>query len=83
MTILLFFGAIRDVAGCAEMAADLPPGIDSLDALRDWLAARDPVLGEAVRSRRIRVAVDHAFVAHDAPLAQPKEIAFMSPLSGG
>jgi molybdopterin converting factor small subunit len=83
MTKLLFFGPIRDLAGCSEMSVDLPGEIDCLGRLRDWLSERDPVLGEALRSRFLRVVVDHAFVAHDAPLAAPEEIAFMSPLSGG
>ncbi len=83
MTKILFFGPVRDAAGCAEMEVELPPGVDTLARLRDWLSARDPHLSDAIRSRTIRVAVDQAFVAHDAALERPEEIAFMSPLSGG
>ena len=83
MTKILFFGPIRDAAGCAEMEVELPAGVDTLARLRDWLGARDAHLGQAIRSHTIRVAVDQAFVAHDAALERPEEIAFMSPLSGG
>lgn len=83
MTRILFFGPIRDCAGCSQMEIVLPPQVDSLAALRAWLSARDPILGEAMQSPAIRVAIDHAFVARDAPIAGGEEIAFMSPLSGG
>jgi len=83
MTRILFFGAIRDAAGCAEMDVALPADVDCLERLRDWLAARDPLLGEALRARGVRAAIDRAFVEADARLASPEEIAFMSPLSGG
>ncbi|HYD89298.1 MAG TPA: molybdopterin converting factor subunit 1 [Vitreimonas sp.] len=83
MTRILFFGSLRDRAGCAQMEIDLPAHVDTLQALRVWLTDRNPDLGEALEARSIRVAVDHAFVSHDAPIRAGAEIAFMSPLSGG
>lgn len=83
MTRILFFGRIRDVAGCGEITVDLPAGVRRLSAVRDWLADRDPALGEAVCGRGVRVAVNRVFVGGDAPIDRPEEIAFMSPLSGG
>lgn len=65
------------------MRVDLPREIDTLHRLRDWLAERDPLLGEATRARGVRVAIDRALVANDAVLSAPEEIAFMSPMSGG
>ncbi len=65
------------------MEVELPREIDCLDRLREWLSERDPLLGQALIARTIRVAIDHAFVPHNAPLGAPEEIAFMSPLSGG
>lgn len=83
MTRILFFGPIRDRAGCAAMDVKLPPDVNTLPALRDWIAARDPHLGEALQASGIRVAVDKAFADADASIAPGAEIAFMSPLSGG
>lgn len=83
MTRLLFFGPIRDRAGCSQMDVQLPPEVDNLAALRAWLAARDPDLGEAIQASAIRVAINHAFVGPDALIVDGAEIAFMSPLSGG
>ncbi len=83
MIKILFFGALRDAAGCAEMHCALPAHVGTPEALRDWLAERDPILGEAVRKRGVRVIRDHAFCAFDDTLADASEVAFVSPLSGG
>lgn len=83
MTKILFFGALRDAAGCAEMTCTLPGNVETLEALRGWLAARDPALGEAVRKHGVRVVRDHVFCDFGAPIAGAFEIAFVSPLSGG
>lgn len=84
MTTLLFFGRLRDAAGRAEWRCDLPAEIATVAALRAWLASQDAALGAALAAPGVRVAVDHAFCSADAALAPGvREIAFMSPLSGG
>lgn len=81
MTRILFFGSLGDAAGCAELQCDV--ALADVDAVRAWLTARDPRLGDALHAPGIRVAVDQHFARFDTPLAAPREIAFMSPLSGG
>jgi molybdopterin converting factor small subunit len=83
MTRILFFGRIRDIAGRAELTCDLPVTIETITDLRAWLTQSDPLLGEALRSPGVRVAVDQVFCISDAVIARAGEIAFMSPLSGG
>ncbi|WP_395647991.1 MoaD/ThiS family protein [Terricaulis sp.] len=84
MTTILFFGRLRDVAGCSEMLCDLPQQVSSVADVRAWLAARDPVLGKALHAPGVRVAVDRSFCTRDDQCAGgAAEIAFMSPLSGG
>jgi molybdopterin synthase sulfur carrier subunit len=84
MTTLLFFGRLGEVAGCSQMACDLPETVTTVAALRTWLAARDPVLGDAIQARGVRVAVNRSFcVADTESTLGAEEIAFMSPLSGG
>lgn len=84
MTTLLFFGRLRDVAGCAQMACELPEAVTTVAALRQWLADRNPLLGEAIAARGVRVAINRAFSTSDGEvIAGAHEIAFMSPLSGG
>lgn len=84
MTRLLFFGRIRDAAGVPELDCELPATVATIAQLREWLARRDPVLGDAVRAPGVRVAVNQTFcLDDDQPTAGAREIAFMSPLSGG
>jgi molybdopterin converting factor subunit 1 len=84
MTTILFFGRLSDAAGCSRMTCDLPKTVTTVAGLRAWLAARDPILGEAIQSPGVRVAVNQTFCLSDAdPTLGAREIAFMSPLSGG
>ena len=84
MTTLLFFGRLSDVAGCSRLDCDLPQTVTTVAALRAWLAARDPVLGQAIQAQGVRVAVNRSFCGSDMdPTLGAEEIAFMSPLSGG
>jgi molybdopterin synthase sulfur carrier subunit len=84
MTRLLFFGRLRDVAGCAELTCQPPGDVVSVADVRAWLAGRDPELGKALNAPGVRVAVNHAFCVSDGESARgAEEIAFMSPLSGG
>lgn len=79
---VLFFGRLADAAGARERTA--PDDLSTLAALRAWLETNDPLLGEALRAKGVRVARNKA-IAHDEsmPLSAGDEIAFMPPLSGG
>jgi molybdopterin synthase sulfur carrier subunit len=84
MTRILFFGRVSDAAGCSELTMDLPPDVRTLSEMRAWLAARDEMLAPIIRSPSVRAAVDQAFCSDEATIVTgAKEIAFMSPLSGG
>lgn len=84
MTRLLFFGRLRDVAGFAERDLDLPSDIATVSDLRAFLSATDPDLGEAIAARGTRVAINQSFCLDDLESVRgAREIAFMSPLSGG
>jgi|CXWL01.1.fsa_nt_gi molybdopterin synthase sulfur carrier subunit len=80
---VLFFGSLREAAGVPELECAPPADVATLADLRDWLSARDPALGAAVRARGVRVVRDRAFAPFDTPIAGAREIAFVSPLSGG
>ncbi len=78
---VLFFGRLREIAGAQELQCDAE--LADVAALRDWLSARNPELGEALRAPGVRVAREQSFCSFDEPLSGAREIAFMSPLSGG
>jgi molybdopterin synthase sulfur carrier subunit len=78
---LRFFGPLREAAGAAEMPA--PEGAATVSALIDCIAVKDAALASRLRAPSVRVAVDRAIVAPDAPIAGAREIAFLPAYSGG
>lgn len=78
---LLFLGRLQDVAGAPErtLVAEADTTVGAL------VAGLEPALAEALRSPRVRVAVNGA-VLGDAAAARIRdgdEIAFLPPVSGG
>ena len=88
MIHLVFLGKFGDVApaGLGEIA--LPDLMDAevrtLGDLQQWLAGREPLLGQAMAATRTRLIVNQC-VAHDLSqvIADGDEIAFLPPMSGG
>ena len=78
---MLLFGPLRDLAGWRERDLAEPP--PTLSALRAFLAAEDPALGQALAAPGIQTAVDQAIVRGDAPIRPGAEVAFLPPMSGG
>jgi molybdopterin synthase sulfur carrier subunit len=74
---VLYFASLRDAAGVASESLPRP---DSLRALYDSLRARHAL---PLPPERLRVAIDGAFCAWDAPVPEGAEIAFIPPVSGG
>jgi molybdopterin synthase sulfur carrier subunit len=84
MTQILFFGRLRDVAGCSAAQRQIPDSVGTVAELRAWLRKDDPLLGAAICASAIRVAVDQVLcVNDDESIRDAQEIAFMPPLSGG
>lgn len=82
MARVLFFGKLRDIAGQSE--TEIGRAFASIRELRAALGAENPMLAEALAAPGVRVAIDQQMaIGPDAPISGAKEIAFMSPLSGG
>jgi molybdopterin synthase sulfur carrier subunit len=81
MVKLVFLGKLRDMAR-DDFA--VPPDVRTLAALKDWLAHRDPVLGEALAATRTHIVLNQEIV-HDMARAvgEGDEVAFLPPMSGG
>lgn len=80
---ILFFGQVRDVAGASVVEVELPDSIADVPALINWLGRENDHLRAALRRAGVRVALDMTFAPANASLGGAREIAFMSPLSGG
>lgn len=76
----LFFGMLKDAAGCAEAELELAEGATAEDAFRA-AAARWP---ELERHRRSTVlAVNERYALPSDGLHEGDEVAFLPPVSGG
>jgi molybdopterin synthase catalytic subunit len=77
---VLFFGALRDVAGAREDSLELPSGA-SLASVFEHYASRFPQLKQMAAS--VVLALNQEFAAPSAALAEGDEVAFLPPVSGG
>ncbi|MBL8551671.1 MAG: MoaD/ThiS family protein [Hyphomonadaceae bacterium] len=78
---ILFFGRLKDIARGRTFAP--PVHLRTLGELRDWLAASDDLLGDALRAKGVKIALNQEIADPSRAYSPSDEIAFMSPLSGG
>jgi molybdopterin converting factor subunit 1 len=77
---VLFFGALRDVAGAREDSLELPAGA-RLDTVFEHYASRFPRLRQMAAS--VVLALNQEFASPAAALSEGDEVAFLPPVSGG
>lgn len=77
---VLFFGAARDAAGCAEETITFAGPVTSAEALR-VLCERHPPLARFERS--LLVAINHEYAPAEKVVEDGDEIAVFPPVSGG
>lgn len=77
---LLYFASLREALGLAEESIELPPGVETVGALRAWLAKRHAPLAT---TKNLRAAVNQRMAGLDAPVRDGDEVAFFPPVTGG
>lgn len=81
---LRYFAWVRERIGHAEERIELPADLLTIADLIGWLRRRGPEYAHAFeRAEIIRTALDQVHVAHSAPVAGAREIAFFPPVTGG
>ena len=81
---VLYFARLKQIAGRGEEQVDVPGSVATVSALIDFLSARDPRVGEALRDRRVlKVAINQKHSSLDAALGDAHEVAFFPPVTGG
>ncbi len=81
---VLYFARLREAIGRDREELELPAGVATVAALRDWLIARgDPWASAFGEIRRVRAAVDQSMAPDDAGLREGVEVAFFPPVTGG
>jgi MoaE-MoaD fusion protein len=77
---VLFFGILKDVAGCASESLELPAASSVRDAL-DYCISRWPEIKDVMPS--VAVAVNQRYAGSDTMLDNGDEVALLPPVSGG
>lgn len=81
---MLYFAWVREAVGTGEEQVSPPAGVDTVDALIDWLAARGDGHRQAFADRtRLRAAVDGRFAPLSITIDGAREVAIFPPVTGG
>ena len=78
---VLYFASLKEALGKSGESLDLPAGITTVGALRDWLVAEGR--GALATAKNLRCAVNQDMAGLDALVREGDEIAFFPPVTGG
>ncbi len=78
---VLYFASLKEALGKSSESFELPAGIATVGALRDWLVAEGR--GALATAKNLRCAVNQDMAGLDAPVREGDEIAFFPPVTGG
>lgn len=81
---LLYFASVREAIGSGEEVLDVPGSVSTPRELIGWLAGQGAGYATAFAApEKLRCAIDQVMAALDAPLGNPREVAFFPPVTGG
>jgi molybdopterin synthase sulfur carrier subunit len=80
---VLFFASLREALGRSREAVELPPGVGTVAALREYLCARGAEWTALQPARTLRAAVNQEMVPPGHTLRDGDEVAFFPPVTGG
>jgi molybdopterin synthase sulfur carrier subunit len=81
---LRFFASVREALGSSGESVELPAGVATVGAVRDFLIARGGAWAEALaHERALRMAFDHVMCEPETPVREGGEVAFFPPVTGG
>ena len=81
MIKVLFFAQVRELVGCDSLT--LEREFQSVEALRQQLAARGDRWALALEEGRLLAAVNQTLVSFDHPVVSGDEVALFPPVTGG
>ena len=78
---VLYFAGLREALGRSGETIELPAGIDTVGALRDWLVSQGR--DKLATAKNLRCAVNQDMAGPEASVRDGDEIAFFPPVTGG
>ena len=81
MIKVLFFAQVRELVGCESLT--LESEFQSVEALRQQLAAQGDRWALALEEGRLLAAVNQTLVSFDHPVVSGDEVALFPPVTGG
>ncbi|WP_428828278.1 molybdopterin converting factor subunit 1 [Azonexus sp. IMCC34842] len=78
---ILYFASLKEALGMAGESVELPAGVATVGALRDWLVGRGRE--KLASAKNLRCAVNQDMAGLDTPVREGDEIAFFPPVTGG
>jgi sulfur-carrier protein len=81
---VLYFARIKEAVKYSTEEIDLPAGVSSVTALKNYLAKRGEIWADLFNGKQvIRAAINHALVDDLAKIQAGDEVAFFPPVTGG
>jgi molybdopterin synthase sulfur carrier subunit len=82
--IVVYLARLREAFGAGSERFEPGPGLATVSALRERLAARGGVwANELAPGRAVRFAVNHELAGPDTPVRSGDEVALFPPVTGG
>ena len=78
---ILYFASLKEALGMGGESVELPAGVTTVGALRDWLVTQGRE--KLASAKNLRCAVNQELAGLDAPVREGDEIAFFPPVTGG
>ena len=78
---VLYFAGLKEALGLPGETIDLPAGVATVGALRDWLVGQGR--DKLATAKNLRCAVNQDMAKLDATIKDGDEIAFFPPVTGG
>lgn len=89
MTVLMniqlrFFAGIRETLGVSHESVTVPPNVQTVGDVRNFLRGRGGPWALALEEgRALRMACNHEMTAADTRISEGCEVAFFPPVTGG
>ena len=81
---LRFFASVREAVGTPGESVELPTGVATVGAVREFLIARGGAWADALaHERALRMAFNHVMCEPETAIREGGEVAFFPPVTGG